>query len=155
MSQPRRSARLASRSQSPRSPPLSVPSQPMAIDLTDTEHNSDGLSDDPVALSNVDLLPVPSCFVCDGHFASSGPLSHCVLPCCSIPILLQCITDLVHESSQSVICPVCNAQPPSSLDFFHFQHLCCIHPCGGSCKRVHDPLWPSIHGIFLQCALLP
>ena len=40
---------------------------------------------------------------------------------------LLCITDLVHESFQSSICPVCNAQSPSSMDFLHFQHLCCIH----------------------------
>ena len=51
-------------------------------------------------------------------------LSRCVLQCCSIPVHLQCIADLVHES---VICPVCNAQSPSSLDFLHFQHLCNIH----------------------------
>ena len=43
MSQPRCSARLAARSQSAHSPPLSLPSQPTAIDLTDAEHNSGGL----------------------------------------------------------------------------------------------------------------
>ena len=37
------------------------------------------------------------------------------------------LTDLVHEPSQSVICPACNAQSPSSVDFLHFQHMCCIH----------------------------
>ena len=63
----------------------------------------------------------------DHVFASSGPLSQCVLQCCSFPIHLQCITDLVHESSQSEICPACNSQSPSSLDFIHFQHLCCVH----------------------------
>ena len=94
------------------------------------------LSEDLAPFSDdVPLPPAPSCFVCDGHLASSGPLSRCVLQCCSIPIHVQCVTDLVHESSQSVICPVCNAQSSSSADFLHF--------------------WSSIHGIFLQCALLP
>ena len=55
MSQPRRSACLAARFQSTRSSP-SQPPQPMAIDLTDTEPISDGLSDDPV-LSEVDMSP--------------------------------------------------------------------------------------------------
>ena len=73
-----------------------------------------------MALSDVDLLPIPSCFVCNGHFAVSGPFSRCT-------VHLQCITDLVHQPSQSVICSTCNAQSPSSVDFLHFQHLCCIH----------------------------
>ena len=54
-------------------------------------------------------------------------LSRCVLQCCSLSIHLQCVTDLVHESSQSVVCPACNSQSPSSLDFLHFQHFCCVH----------------------------
>ena len=125
MSQPRRSARLAARFQSTCSSPPSQPPQPMAIDLTDTEPISDGLSDDPV-LSEVDMSLAPSCFVCDGHFSSSGPLPRCVLQCCPLSVHLQCVTDLVHLPSQSVVCPACNSQSPSSLDFFHFQHLCCV-----------------------------
>ena len=101
----------------------------MAIDLTDTEHNSDGLSDDPVALSDVDLLPIPSCFVCDGHFAASGPFSRCILQCCSIPS--RCSASPTWSTS-----PV----PPATLS---------------PCRRVHDLFRPSIHGIFLQSALLP
>ena len=76
------------------------------------------------------------------HFASSGPLSCEFLQCCSIPIHQQCITDLIHESSQSVICPACNAQSPSSVDFLHFQHLCCVHHVGapaGECMICSDP----------------
>ena len=97
-------------------------------------------SHDPV-LSEVDMFP--SCFVCDGHFTSSGPLSRCVLQCCPISIHLQCVTNLVHLPSHSVVCPACNSQSPSSLDFLHFQHLCCS-PRGGSCRRVHD--------LFLSCS---
>ena len=55
---------------------------------------------------------------------------------------LQCITDLVHESSQSVICPVCNAQSPSSVDFLHFEHLCCVHhveASAGECMICSSP----------------
>ena len=76
-----------------------------------TEPISDGLSDDPVR---------------DGHFTSSGPLSRCVLQCCPISVHLQCVTDLVHLPSQSVVCSSCNSQSPSSLDFLHYQHLCCV-----------------------------
>ena len=72
------------------------------------------------------MSPAPSCFVCDGHFTSSGPLSRCVLQCCPLSVHLQCVTDLVHLPSQSVVCPACNSQSPSSLDFFHFHHLCCV-----------------------------
>ena len=124
MSQLRRSARVAARTQQARS---QQSSQPMTIDLTDTEHNSDGLSDDPVALSDVDLLPVPSCFVCNGHCAVSGPFSRCTLQCCDLAGHLQCIAGLVHHPSQSVIWPTCNAQSLSSVDVLHFQLLCGIH----------------------------
>ena len=113
----------------------------MAIDLTDTEPISDGLSDDPV-LSEVDLFPAPSCFVCDGRFTSSGPLSRCVLQCCPLSIHLQCVTDLVHLPSQSVVCTACNSQSPSSLDFFHFQHLCCVRHVeapAGECMICSSP----------------
>ena len=139
MSQPRRCARLAVRFV--RASPLSQPPQPMAIDLTDTEPISDGLSDDPV-LSEVDVFPAPSCFVCDGHFTSSGPLSHCVLQCCPLSIHLQCVTDLVHLPSQSVVCPACNSQSPSSLEFLHFQHLCCVRNVeapAGECMVCSSP----------------
>ena len=48
------------------------------------------------------------------------------------------MTDLVQESSLSAVCPVCNSQSPSSLDFLHFQHLCCVHhmeaPAGMICS---------------------
>ena len=125
MSQPRCSARLSARFQSARSSPPSLPSQPMAIDLTDTEPISDGLSDDPVP-SEVDMFPAPSSFVCGGHFTCSGPLSRCVLQCCPISVHLQCVTDLVHLPSQTVVWPACNSQSPSSWDFIHFQHLCCV-----------------------------
>ena len=141
MSQPRRSTRLAARFQSVRSSPRSQPPQPMAIDLTDTEPISDGLSDDLV-LSEVEMLPAPSCFVCDGHFTSSGPLSRCVLQCCPISVHLQCVTDLVHLPSRSVVCPACNSQSPSSLDFFHFQHLCCVRHVeapAGECMICSSP----------------
>ena len=122
MSQPRRSARLAARFQQ------SASSLPVEIDLTDPDGFSDGMSEDLASFSdNVPLPPASSCFVCDGHFASSGPLSRCVLQCWSLSIHLQCVTDLVHESSQSVVCPACNSQSPSSLDFLHFQHVCCVH----------------------------
>ena len=65
-------------------------------------------------------------FVCGGHFVSG--LSCEFLQCCSIPIHSQCITEMVHESStQFVTCTTCNTQSPSSVDFLHFQHLCCVH----------------------------
>ena len=70
---------------------------------------SDDFSDDPVVVFDVDLLPVPSCLVCDEHFGASGSFS--------------CYRQL---RAQSVIFTACNAQPPSSVDFLHFQHLCCI-----------------------------
>ena len=150
MSQPRRSARLAARFQSARSSPPSLPPQPMSIDLTDTEPISDGLSDDLV-LSEVDAFPAPSCFVCDGHFASSGPLSRCVLQCCSLSVHLQCVTDLVHLLSQSVVCPACNSQFPSSLDFLR-QHLCCVRHVeapAGECMICSSPQ------SFASCFSLP
>ena len=131
VSQPRRSARLAARFQSARSSPPTLPSHGHGA-------ISDGLSDDPV-LPEVEMFPAPSCFVCGGHFTSSGPLSRCVMQCCPISVHLQCVTDLVHLPSQSVVCPLCNSQSPSSLDFLHFQHLCCV-PRGGSSRRVHDHL---------------
>ena len=130
----------------------------MAIDLTDTEHNSDRLSHDLVQLSNVNLLPVPSCFVCDGHFAFLGP-SRYVLQCCSVPIHLQCIADLVHKSSQSVT-PVCNAQSPSFVDFLHFQHLCYVHHLGapaGECMICSglQALLPSAHPLRVPGSVNP
>ena len=97
-----------------------------SADLSGSSFDPDGFSDDmsedlaPFSV-NVPLLPAR------GHFAASGPLSYEFLQCCSLPTHLQCITDLVHESSQSVDCPACNAQSPSSADFLHFQHFCCIH----------------------------
>ena len=150
MSKPRRSARLAARFQ------LSASSLPVEIDHTDPDGFSDDMSEDLASLSdNAPLPPAPSCFVCDGHFASSRPLSRCVMQCCSLPIHLQCVTDSVHESSQSVVCPACNTQSPSSLDFLHFQHLLLRSPRGGSCRRVHDLFLSSVLCLFLQCALLP
>ena len=151
MSQPRRSARLAARFA--RASPPSQPPQPMAIDLTDTEPISDGLSDDPV-FSEVDVFPAPSCFVCDGHFTPSGPLSRCVLQCCPLSIHLQCVTDLVHLPSQSVVCPACNSHSPSSLDFLHFQHLCCVRHVeapAGECMVCSS----SDLRFFLLSSLLP
>ena len=127
--------------QSARSSPPSLPPQPMPIDFTNTEHISDGLSDDPV-LSEVDTFPPLSCFVCDGHFTPSGSLSRCVLQCCSLSIHLQCVTDLVHLLSQSVVCPACNSQSLSSLDFLHFQHLCCVRHAeapAGECMICSSP----------------
>ena len=83
-------------------------SLPVEINLTDPDGFSDDMSEDLASFpDNVPLPPAPSCFVSDGHFASSGPLSRCVLQCCSLPIHLQCVTDLVHESSQSAVCPAC------------------------------------------------
>ena len=147
MSQPRRSARLAARFQSARSSPPSLPSQPMPIDLTDTEPISDGLSDDPV-LSEVDVFPLPSCCVCDGHFAVSGPFSHCVLQCCDLPVHLQCFTDLVHESSQSVIWPACNSSVPFLFGLPPLPALVLRSPGGGCCRRVHDLFLSSVLCIF-------
>ena len=88
------------------------------------------------------MFPAPSCFVCDGHFTSSGPLSRCVLQCCPRSIHLQCVTDLVHLPSQSVVCPACNSQSPSSLGFLHFQHLCCVRQVeapAGECMVCSSP----------------
>ena len=135
MAQPRRSARLADLSQQ-------SSQVPVEIDLTDPDGFSDNMKEDLTPFSDVPLPPVPSCFVCDGHFASSGPLSRCVLQCCSISIHLQCVTDLVHLPSQSVVCPACNPQSPSSLDFLHFQHLCCVHHMeapAGECMICSSP----------------
>ena len=132
MSQPRRSARLAARFQSARS-----------------------LPSDDLVLSEVVIFLAPSCFVCDGHFTSSGPLSRCVLQCCPLSIHLQCVTDLVHLLSQSVVCPACNSQSLSSLDFLHFQHLLVLcSPRGGSCRREHDLCLSSDLCFFLQSFLL-
>ena len=69
----RRSARLAAQRTAQQA------QQAMAIDVTDVGNKSDAFSDDRVALSDVDLLPVPSCLVCEEHFAASGPLSRCPL----------------------------------------------------------------------------
>ena len=69
-------------------------------------------------------------------------LSCCVLQCCPISIHLQCVTDLVHLPSQSVVCSACNSQSPSSLDFLHFQHLCCVRHVeapAGECMICSSP----------------
>ena len=110
--QPRRSARMAARFQSTRSSHWRSTSR-------DTEPISDGLSDDPV-LSKVDVSPAPSHFVCDGHFSSSGPLSRCVLQCCSFHPLAVC-----HQSGASAfsICPLPRLVPPSDLCFFFISSL--------------------------------
>ena len=82
-SQFRRSARLAAQR-------AVQQAQAVAIDLTDVENNSDAFSDDPVALSDVDLLSVPSCVVFEGHFADSVPFSRSLWHCCDIAVHLQC-----------------------------------------------------------------
>ena len=54
----------------------SASSLPVEINLTDPDGFSDDMSEDLASFSdNVPLPPAPSCFVSDGHFASSGPLS--------------------------------------------------------------------------------
>ena len=123
------------------------------LSVTDTECNSNGISENPAALSDVDLLPVPSCFVCQGLFAASGPFSRCTLQCRRFSVHLQCITDLVHHS-QSVTCPACNAQSPSSVDFLTFTPLL-YSPCGSPCRRVHDLFISSVLCLFSQCFSLP
>ena len=151
VSLPRRSARLAARSQ--QSGYFQQSSQPMAIDLTDTECNSDVISENPAALDDVDLLTVPSCFVCQGLFAASGGSSRCTLQCCDLPVHLQCITDFLDQPSQSMFCPACNAQSPFSMDCLHFQHLCCVHHVevpAGECMICSSPSFASS-----LCILLP
>ena len=93
---------------------LRCPSRSTSLTLTVFQHVGGSRS-----LFCVPLPLAPSCFVCDGHFASSGPLSRCVLQCCSISIHFQCVTDLVHLPSQFAVCPACNSQSPPSLDFLH------------------------------------
>ena len=98
-------------------------------------------SDDPVALSDVGLLPVLSCFVCDRHFGVSGPFSRYrrlgapPFSICDLPRLQRTV---------SLLCGL----PPFSVLMLH-------SPRGSSCRRVHDLLSPSIHGLFSQCPLLP
>ena len=162
MAQPRCSARLAALSQ--QTSPV-----PVEIDLTDPDFFSDNMSKDLASPSDiVPLLPAPSCFVCDGHFASSGPLFRCVLQCCSVSIHQQCVTDLVLESSQSVVCPACNSQSPeapagermicSSPQSFatSFSVPCCrqrihyeclarsVHSCGDHCPFCTQDLDPVL-----------
>ena len=87
-------------------------------------------------------------------FASSGPLSRCVLQCCpfpstcsSSPIWCICLLNLWSARLQLSV-PFLFELPP-------LPALVLCSPCGGSCRRVHDLLQPSIYGIFFQCALLP
>ena len=154
MSQPRRSARLAARFA--RASPPSQPPQPMAIDLTDTEPISDGLSDDPV-LSEVDVFPAPSCFVCDGHFASSGPLlllSLCLAMLPSFHSLAVC-----HRSGASAfsICrlPRLQFSVPFFLGLPPLPALVLCPSSGGSCRRVHGLFISSDLRFFLLSSLLP
>ena len=163
MSQVRRSARLAARR-----------AAAALVDLSDGEGelNSDDLSDGSETVSEV--APDPACGVCGWNLKASGPISRDFLQCCENPAHLQCISDLVHESSPSVICSACNAQSPSSVDFHRFQHLCCVHhvetPAGEcmicsapqsmasslsvpSCRqRVHHECWTrSVHSCGDRC----
>ena len=82
------------------------------------------------------LLPLPASSV-----MGTSPLLGLSLAASCSAALCPCtcsVTDLVHESSQSAVCPACNSQSPSSLDFLHFQHLCCVHhmeaPAGMICS---------------------
>ena len=84
-------------------------------------------------LSEVDMLPTPSNFVCDGHFTSSGLFL--VASCNVAPFPSDCS---VSRFPTPCVCPACNSQSPSFLNFFHFQHFCCVSSCGGSCRRIHD-----------------
>ena len=90
----------------------------MAIDLTDVENNLGGFSDDPVALSDVDLLPF---LLVSSVWGISPLLGLYFAVSCSVvtlPVDLQCIT----------ICDLPRLQRTvSSVDFLHFQHLCCVH----------------------------
>ena len=138
MSQPRRSARLAARFQSARSsPPSLLRSQCRSTSRT----RSPSPTVFPMTLSSlrsISSLPLLVSSVM-GTSLSSGPLSRCVLQCCSPSIHLQCVTDLAHLPSQSV---VCNSQSPSSLDFLHFQHLCCVRHVeapAGECMICSSP----------------
>ena len=91
-----------------------------------------------MALSVVELLPVPSSFVCDGHFAASGPFS-LAASCSAVPFPPTCSAS---PTSQSVVCPACNAHSPCSFDFLHFQHLCCMHHVevpAGECMSCSAP----------------
>ena len=68
-------------------------------------------------------------------FAAYHRLSPRVFPVSDLPRLQR-------------LAPFLCGLPPLSAPLLH-------SPRGGSCKRVHDLFWSSIHGIFLQCALLP
>ena len=87
---------------------------PVEIDLG----FSDDMSEDLAPFSDVPLPPAPSRPYVEDISLLLGlraVLFH------SHP--LQCITDLVHESSQSVIGPTCNAQSPWSSPTFST----CVH----------------------------
>ena len=148
MSQPHRSARLAVRFQSTRSSPPSQPPQPMAIDLTDTEPISDGLSDDPV-FSEVDMLPAPSCFVCDG---TSLLLGLSLVASCNVapfPSLTVC-----DRSGASAFSMCGLPRPvPFLLGLLPLPALVLCLSSGGSCKRVHDLFFPSNLRFFLIFSL--
>ena len=122
MSQPRRSAHLAARFQSARSSPPSQPSQPMAIDLMDTEPLSDGLSDN---LSSPRICPLPlpaSSVTATSLLLVLSLVASCkVAPfpsTCSVsPIWCICLLNLWSAPLQLSV---------SFLNgLLHFQHLCC------------------------------
>ena len=143
MAQPRRSARLAALS------------QPVEIDLTDPDGFSDGMSEDLTSFSdNVPLPPATSGFVCDGHFASSGPLSRCVLQCCSRhPLTVRDRLGLRVLPVRGL--PRLQLSVPFLFGLPPLPALVLRSPRGGSCRRVHDLFLSSVLGHFLQCALLP
>ena len=148
MSQPRRSARLAADS-------LQTSQVLVESDLTDLDGFSDDMSEDLAPFSDdVPLPPAPSYFVCGGHSLLLGHPPASFLQCCSSHTLAMHhrlgprvfpVSDLPRlQRSVPYLCGL----PPLSA-------LVLRSPRGGSCKRVHDLLQPSICCIHLQCALLP
>ena len=140
MSQLRRSARLATRSQHLGS------SLPVEIDLRTTCRRISLLS----LTISLFLLPLPASSV----MGTSPLLGHSLTASLLFsPHHLQCVTDLMHESSQSVVCPALSV--PFLLGLPPLSALVLRSPRGGSCRRVHDLFLSSIFCLFFQCALLP
>ena len=121
---------------------------------TDTGHNSDGLSFSTLSrsLTSSCSLSLPASLVTSTSLLL-GLLSLRLVV--SIPIHVQCITDFVHELSQSVICPSATPSPLLLWTSSTFQDLCSVHHVETPASEYMDLFPPSIHGIFFQCVLLP
>ena len=118
MSQPRRSARLASL-RVRAAQPSSVP-EPIPLDDDDT----DSLCSSPRA--------VAACIECGVELESEDD-AH-IFSCCSSSRHLQCLASLVVAVDQEVLCPDCPRQSADHVSADWFQRLCLINGVEWSCN---------------------